>query len=108
MKLHEVQIEDLPSTRPQTIKKLKALGLNTFYDLLRYTPFRYEDYTRIVPISDLVEGETVTIQGRIVKFTPVSTRTRLTMQKARIADSSGELEITWLTNHICLIYCVPG
>jgi ATP-dependent DNA helicase RecG len=95
MKLHEVQIEDLPSTRPQTIKKLKALGLNTFYDLLRYTPFRYEDYTRIVPISDLVEGETVTIQGRIVKFTPVSTRTRLTMQKARIADSSGELEITW-------------
>jgi ATP-dependent DNA helicase RecG len=95
MNLHEVPIEELPSTRPQTIKKLKALGISTLLDMLKYTPFRYEDYTRIVPIKDLKEGETVTVQGKILKFTPVSTRTRLTMQKARIADSSGELEITW-------------
>lgn len=95
MNLHEVPIEELPSTRPQTIKKLKALGISTLLDLLKYTPFRYEDYTRTVPIKDLKEGETVTVQGKIVKFTPVSTRTRLTMQKARIADASGELEITW-------------
>ena len=95
MNLHEVPIEELPATRPQTIKKLKALGINNLQDMLLYTPFRYEDYTRIVPIAELKDAETVTIQGRIVKFTPVKTRTRLTMQKARIADSSGEIEITW-------------
>lgn len=95
MNLQQMAIEELPATRPQTIQKFKALGISTLWHLLCYTPFRYEDYSRLVPISRVQEGETVTIQGTIQKFTPVATRSRLTMQKVTLADASGPIEITW-------------
>jgi ATP-dependent DNA helicase RecG len=95
MDLKTIPIDDLPGTRSQTTKRMKAVGIETFWDLLTYTPYRFEDYRKISPIAQLQEGETVTIQGKVMDTKRVHTRSRITIQKAEITDGTGTIEVTW-------------
>ncbi len=42
------------------------LGLATPADLLLYFPLRYEDDTHLTPLADLVPGQSVQVQGRVI------------------------------------------
>ena len=66
MNLNHLLINSLPFTSPVTIKKLQSLGINTYYDLLNYFPYRYEDYSTISAIDRLQPEETVTVSGKIL------------------------------------------
>ena len=74
--------------------RLERLGIRTLEDFLYHIPFRYDDYTLVSKISDLQEGETVTVQGKIIEIKNQYAR-RFTIQKAKVNDGSGVLEITW-------------
>lgn len=91
----ETPIQSLPSTRPITIKKLSSLGIRTYFDLLRYVPFRYEDYSLISPIARIQEGEKVTIRGTVESAKNQYTRRRLTIQRVILADESGSIPVVW-------------
>lgn len=88
-------IEAIPATSPVTIKHLKSLGVNTFYDLLGYFPFRYEDYSVISPIARIQAGETVTVKGLITAAKNVYTRRGFKLQTVTLRDATGECNITW-------------
>lgn len=60
-------LKNLPHVTPKYTKTLEKLGLHTVQDLLLYFPFRYEDYRKVVPISDQYLDQTVTVVGRVVK-----------------------------------------
>ncbi|WP_044469933.1 ATP-dependent DNA helicase RecG [Mannheimia massilioguelmaensis] len=45
--------------------KLSRIGINNLQDLLFHLPIRYEDRTRITPISDLRPDEYATIEGLV-------------------------------------------
>ena len=49
----------------QTEKSLNKLGLETVEDLLFYFPFRYDDFSQIIPIEKIESGMNVSIQGEI-------------------------------------------
>src|SRR3989338_6474591 len=89
MNLDQLLIENLPATSSITIRKLKSLGVNTYFDLLNYFPSRYEDYSLITKINKIQEGETVTIKGKIVEAKNQYTRSRITIQKVLISDNTG-------------------
>ncbi len=89
------KIELLPSTSSITIRKLKLLGINTYFDLLNYYPSRYEDYSLITKINKIQEGETVTIQGKIAEAKNQYTRSRITIQKVVVSDNTGTVEVSW-------------
>jgi ATP-dependent DNA helicase RecG len=75
---------------------LKRLGLETIQDLLFYFPFRYEDWSRVVPIKDLRPGETATIKGRVELIENKRSRwKRMLLTEAIIADESGSLTVGW-------------
>lgn len=77
-------IGELPRTSPITIRKLKSLEINTFSDLINYFPFRYEDYRNN------------TVVGKVIDIKNQYTRTRITIQKAIIQTSTGELiTVNW-------------
>jgi len=95
-------IETLPKTSPLTIKRFKSLGINTFWDLLNYFPFRYEDYSLLSPINQIQEGETVTVKGIIVSLKNEFTRRGFRLQKIEIDDGSGKAELVWF-NQMYLI-----
>jgi len=77
-------------------KRLKRLGINTVRDLLMYFPFRYEDFSTIANISEVEDGQQVTIKGRIMLIQAKrSPRRRTFMTEAVIADDTGQLKIIW-------------
>src|SRR5438876_381789 len=55
-------------------KALEKLGLVRDIDLALHLPLRYEDETRLTPIADLRDGDTVQIEGRVrdaqIQFRP--------------------------------------
>ena len=70
----------LPEVRQQlhitdtTARKLEKLHLNTEWDLALHLPLRYEDETKIVPISAAPMGEVCQVEGEVlhqeVQFKP--------------------------------------
>ncbi len=108
MDLKTIPIDLLPGTSSVTIKKLKALGIESISDFLLYTPFRYEDYTRIVPVRELVPGETATIEGTVLSIARIPTRSRVTMVKAVISDDSGSVDVTWFNQPYIVNMLKPG
>ncbi len=101
-------IETLSRTSPVTIKKMLALEIRTIYDLLNYVPFRYEDYSIVSPINRLQEGETVTIKGTVIEAKNSFTRRGLKIQKVKIADETGKIEIVWYNQLYLIQYFKPN
>jgi ATP-dependent DNA helicase RecG len=76
-------------------KRLNRLNIHTIEDLLHHYPHRYEDLSLISTISQLQAGEAATVQGQIVSMKNLYTRGGKQLQRAVLADSSGQLEVTW-------------
>lgn len=75
--------------------RLTKLGIFKIEDFLFHTPFRYEDYSLVSKIGQVQPGETVTIKGEVVEIKNQYTRRFKTIQKAKVKDDTGEIEITW-------------
>lgn len=52
---------------PAVADKLLLLGIGRLSDLVLHLPLRYEDETRIIPIHEALSGDTVQIEGTVVK-----------------------------------------
>lgn len=65
--LFSIPLTQLQGVGPQKAVELHALGISTVGDLLEYYPFRYEDY-RIREMSEVKDGERITIQGKIASL----------------------------------------
>ena len=74
---------------------LEKLGILKLNDFLYHIPFRYDDFTLISKISEVQPGEVVTVRGEVTEIKNQYTRSRFTLQKGRIRDGSGEIEIVW-------------
>jgi len=88
-----ILIDNLPKTSFITIRKFKSLNINTYFDLLNYFPFRYENYSLISPINKLQPGETTTVIGTISDAKYQVTRTGLRIQVFKLEDGTGEVEL---------------
>lgn len=74
---------------------LKKLGIEKIEDLLFHIPFRYENYSIISKIEQVQEGEVVTVQGNMIEIKNVYTRKGTILQKAKLQDETGTIEVTW-------------
>jgi len=92
---NDLIIDLLPATSPITIRRLKSLGIKTFFDLLNYFPFRYEDYSLISSLDKIQPGEKVTVIGQLVQAKNEITRRGLKIQKVTISDGTGQLQLIW-------------
>ena len=77
--------------------RLEKLGIFTFQDFLFHLPTRYEDYSIVSKIGQVQAGETVTIQGKVIDIKNQYMRGRRikTIQKATVADDTGQIELIW-------------
>ena len=62
-----IALSDLKGVGPSTLEKLEKLGLRSIYDLLFHMPLRFEDKTRLTPMTELNPFRTVQVQGEVVK-----------------------------------------
>lgn len=89
-------VEKLRNVGARNLPRLHKLGIKTVRDLLWHLPARYEDYSQIIPISDLSFEQKATIQGQVVKIDSrrIFPR-RLTIVEAIIEDDSGSIKAVW-------------
>ncbi|OAI04817.1 ATP-dependent DNA helicase RecG [Methylomonas methanica] len=88
---HKQPVTALTGIGSQSAARLEKLGIHTLQDLLFHLPLRYQDRSRIVPISHLSPGMTTLVCGT-VEFTDSIQRGRPSVI-CRIADDSGSLSI---------------
>lgn len=76
-------------------RKLERLGLRTAGDLIGHFPRRYDDFSNIIPIRQMVPGN-VTFRGQIERVAGRYARTRkLHITEAIISDGTGTIKAIW-------------
>lgn len=84
--------------------RLEKLGIKTLEDFLYHIPFRYEDYSVISKISQVQPGEIVTIKGKVVEIKNVYTKNFKKIQKAKVTDETGIIDIIWFNQPFLVKY----
>lgn len=86
----------LQGVGPKNASSLEKLGLFTLGDMLYFFPRRYDDYSQLKPIRQLVYGEVVTIIGQIQSVSNRPIRSgKMQLMEVVISDGTGALRISW-------------
>lgn len=85
---------------PKAQKLLAKLGLQTYGDLLRHYPRRWQRWGDMTPIDRLVVGEHVTVDGRVEQSTTRTMRTRGgVILEVVVRNGPHRLHLTWFAKH---------
>lgn len=94
---------------PALAQKLKKLGIETIKDLLWYFPFRYEDFSEVVPIADVASGQEVTVSGTVLEVDMKRTWKRhMVIVQAIIQDETGSISAVWFNQPFIKNSLIPG
>src|SRR2546426_9689684 len=95
------EVKYLKGVGPARAEILASRGIRTVEDLLYYSPFRYEDRTRLTPIRDLVPGQTTTVLANVLACGLLRTRRGLHIYDlapripAACSGANGSTPFTW-------------
>jgi ATP-dependent DNA helicase RecG len=89
-------IKFLPGVGPKRAELLsKELGINTYFDLLYYFPYKYIDRTRFYKISEVkADMPHIQLRGRLEKF-QMTGPPRKKRFVALLRDDTGTIELVW-------------
>ena len=75
----------------------EKLGIKNIYNLLRYYPRRYQDFSKLKTINNIEYGEELTVAGIITGkiYTRKSKRGNLKISETSLTDSTGSLRLTF-------------
>lgn len=94
MKLND-SVEKIKNIGPARSKQLRMLHIYTAGDLIAHFPREYEDRSQITNISQITEGETVTICVK-VHDSPRSVRLKtMDITRLTVKDSTASIDIIW-------------
>ncbi|MGH9326801.1 MAG: ATP-dependent DNA helicase RecG [Terriglobia bacterium] len=82
-------VQYLKGVGPHRAQTLAARSIRTVGDLLYYTPFRYEDRTRLTSVRDVVPGQTVTVLLKVIACGLTRTRRGVYLYDLAGRDASG-------------------
>ena len=87
-------LQHVKGVGPAVAEKLKTLKLETVEDLLLNFPRKYEDYSELIPIGQIKQGQ-VSVQGRVTQVAGRYVRRGLHITEAIISDETGSLRVVW-------------
>ena len=102
----EKKIKDLKGIGEKRAELYEKLGVFSVRDLLRYFPRDYEDRRKIAPLGTVIAGTSVCVRAAVITQ---PTQARIpggtAMVRLRIADDSGEADVTffnrvWVKNNL--------
>src|SRR3989338_982065 len=91
----KLPVEKIPGIGEYYLRKLKKLEIKTVENLVTHFPFRYDDFSALIPISNLSDGQIVTLQGNIWSIRNLRSRTGKFLTLATLADQTGTIDIVW-------------
>lgn len=75
-------------------EKLSRLGIKSTLDLILHLPIRYEDETHLFPIAEILQGQTVQVEG-VITHNEVIIRSRRQLV-CKVEDDSGMIVMRFL------------
>lgn len=94
---------------PRFVQKLSKLHIETIKDLLWHFPTRYEDFSNVTKISDLIPREECTIQALVKKINVRrSWHKRMFIIEAKLEDETGEIRAVWFNQTYIKNILEPG
>jgi len=91
------------------LTKLKRLDISTVGDLLSHFPTRYEDFSQIYKIADLIPNQEATIQGRVEEIEGRRAwRRNLYIVECLITDDTGSIKAVWFNQPYIKNMLQPG
>ncbi len=91
----DASVTRLQNVGPAHAKKLAKLGVYIVQDLLYLFPRRYDDYSQLKSISQLVYGEEVTLLLTVCEAKTRQTRNGLNVTNVLLADPTGTIQATF-------------
>jgi ATP-dependent DNA helicase RecG len=91
----QTPVEKLFMVGPTYARRLNRMGIKTAEDLLYHFPFRYDDYSLVSVIKKVQPNKSVTVQGEVIEMKNVYTKNRKKIQKAIVADQTGQIQAIW-------------
>lgn len=88
-------IQYLKGIGPRKAEAFRKLGIRTSWDLLHYFPRNYEDRSLVKAISELEDGESVTVKGTVQTVHFRRFRKNLSALKVMIQDRNAYAQVTW-------------
>jgi ATP-dependent DNA helicase RecG len=86
----------LQNVGPAHAKKMQKIGIFTVGDLLSHFPSRYDDYSKLKTISQLMYGEDVTLLVTVCEaHTRETHRGGMTITTVLLADTTGKINATF-------------
>ena len=86
----------LPGIGPTVARDLAKMKVKTVNDLLFYFPFRYDDLSKVVSVTELLPGEISTIQGRVSAIkSRRSAHKRMMLTEGVVEDQTGRIKVVW-------------
>lgn len=105
----ETPLADIRGMNSRFLEKLKRLKITTVRELLWHLPTRYEDFSAIYPIGDLIPHQEATICGVVENIRSRRTWHRnLYLMEAEIADESGSIRAIWFNQPYIKNVLQPG
>ncbi|MEK7636064.1 MAG: ATP-dependent DNA helicase RecG [Patescibacteria group bacterium] len=105
----QTSLSEVRGIGPKFCEKLKKLNIETIKDLLWYFPFRYEDFSNILKISDLKINQHATISGVIQSIKMRRTwKRRMFIIEALIGDDTGSIKVIWFNQKFLITMLKKG
>ena len=89
------EVQFLQGVGPVRAQVLAARGIRSLEDLFYYTPFRYEDRTRLTRIRDLMPGQSTTVFAKVLTCGLMRTRRGTYIYDLAATDASGMIRCKW-------------
>ena len=101
-------VTQVPGISTVYAKHLARLGVHTIRDLLFLIPRRYDDFSQLKTIHQLVYGEEATIVGTVQNTTNRRTPKGMTVTTCVLSDATGYIQATWFNQPYLLQQLRPG
>ena len=94
---------------PKKEQHLYSMGIYTLRDALTFYPFRYDDWSQLLPVRQMYDQETAVFLGRVMQIdTSRSSRRKVKIVKALLQGAQGELVATWYNRYNMEKYLHPN
>jgi len=101
-------IATLPLIRKAHVQALNSLGVETIGDMVNHFPFRYNDFSQVVPISLAPLNAKSTIIGEVYEVISKRPRPRLTIVEVTLTDNSGTCIVSFFNQPWLARQLKPG
>ena len=88
-------ITDLKGIGAKRAEQYARLGIETVEDLIWHLPHRYDDFSRVRPIADVEEGESLSVIANLRGFSQRQFAYKKEILQANFSDGSGTIRTTW-------------